>query len=123
MSSSVTVHDLFVEKWRNFVFFARSLACNAFPKLQQLLATAIDENDPEKALLDMAVYLQPMRIFVITRAEEELLTLLSTAEDTELSEEVQQLAASLNSHTKDKLWRYAVFFLGVVDTFTTNEQQ
>lgn len=119
--SSVTVGDLFADKWRNFALLARGLVCKNFPKLDYFVSTYLPD-DEDEALQKMVAYLPMMRIFITTRAEEELLSLLEFENDKVLIEETRQFVDSLNSHTKDKLWRYGVFFLDVVDTLTTKKQ-
>lgn len=114
----VSVQQLFAEKWRNFTGMTRHMTIGVYPRIFDQLATLPDNADD--ALVLLAAYLVPMRIFVQTRAERELLELLQSF-DEELAEEAAALCENTNSHTKQKLWRYGAFFLDVVDTLTTQQ--
>lgn len=116
--SDVSVQQLFAEKWNNFTLLVRHMTLRRYPLLFAQLATLPD--NPDDALILLAAYLPTMRIFVDTRAEQELLQ-LAESYDSELAEEAAMLCESTNSHTKTKLWRYAAFFLQVVDTLTQQQ--
>ena len=111
----LSVQQLFAEKWDNFTVLIRDITFHRFPLLFEQLATLPD--NPEDALVLIATYGTPMRVFIDTRAEAELLQLL-TSYDEALAKEAEALAECINSHTKHKLWRYGAFFLEVVDTLT-----
>lgn len=116
MSGDVSVQQLFAEKWSNFTGMVRHMTIGSYPLVFERVATLPD--NPDDALVLLAAYLVPMRIFVQTRAEAELLELLQSF-DEELAEEATALCENTNSITKQKLWRYGAFFLDVVDTLTT----
>lgn len=114
---NVSVQQLFAEKWSNFTLLVRHMTMRRYPLLFAQLATLPD--NPDDALVLLAAYLPTMRIFVETRAEHELLQ-LAASYDADLADEAATLCEGTNSHTKHKLWRYAAFFLGVVDALTQN---
>ncbi len=115
----LSVQQLFAQKWENFLLLAKDLTYARYP----LLAERVSElpEDPEDALTLIATYMVPMRIFVDTRAEAELLELLAT-ESQELAQQAENLCDGMGSITKHRLWRYASFFLEVVDTISSQQK-
>lgn len=118
----LSVQQLFAQKWENFLLLAKDLTYARYPLVAEHVAELPE--DPEDALVLIATYMVPMRIFVDTRAEAELLELLATGDydSDELVHQAENLCDSMPSIIKHRLWRYASFFLEVVDTITTKSQ-
>ncbi len=120
----LSVMQLFAEKWDNFLLLAKDLTYARYPLLAEHVSALPDNADDAVVLI--ATYMVPMRIFVDTRAEAELLELLSANTDDnseQVAQQAENLCDSMPSIIKHKLWRYASFFLEVVDTLTTQKPQ